>query len=176
MIGLKSLSLCGRYEVSTVAMAEPMPDGRSFETMVFDLQIDDEVDSCRYDTWDQAQAGHDELLAQIDLIESALSSDAVDFDDRWMRLIARSQRFRGSAGDYNFRYHGRTYRVSRGPGRRWTCALDGIVFASISSGHRTRVDAVAALLRAVRGTLCPHNYRTGQDSCPGCDAYDDYEA
>ncbi|MFK0047808.1 hypothetical protein ACIQU4_27735 [Streptomyces sp. NPDC090741] len=176
MIGLKSLSRCGRYEVSTVAMAEPMWDGNSFETMVFDLSIDDEVECRRYRADHDAEAGHNELLLQIDLIESALSTGSVQQsaeDDRWMRLIARSQDFAGSAGNYTFRYSGRTYRVLRAVSGRWSCSLDGAEFAPLSSGHRTRLNAVAAMLRSVRGILCPHDYKTGQDSCPCCDAYDE---
>lgn len=59
-----ALNKVGRYEVSTVflCLSGAMPR-RLFETA---LIIDDEYEHFhRYDTWDEAQAGHDALVLRL---------------------------------------------------------------------------------------------------------------
>ncbi|MGW1976462.1 hypothetical protein [Streptomyces sp. NPDC001889] len=71
-LDLKATSTDGRYRISTVGMGAPMPCGRRFETMVFDTEIDDEVDSRRYTTPEEATRGHDATVLEVNLIEEAL--------------------------------------------------------------------------------------------------------
>ncbi len=49
------------------------PDGMTFETMVFDTTVDDEVDSRRYTTSAEAVCGHAAFIQEIQLIEDALT-------------------------------------------------------------------------------------------------------
>ncbi|WP_019061554.1 hypothetical protein [Streptomyces prunicolor] len=63
----------GRYTVSTIELIDSTPDGMTFETMVFDTTVDDEVDCRRYTTSDEAVAGHAACVREIQLIEDALT-------------------------------------------------------------------------------------------------------
>lgn len=63
----------GRYTVSTIELIDPTPDGMTFETMVFDTTVDDEVDSRRYTTPAEAVSGHAAVVREIQLIEDGLA-------------------------------------------------------------------------------------------------------
>ncbi|MFE0357510.1 hypothetical protein ACFW2K_26315 [Streptomyces nigra] len=63
----------GRYTVSTIELIDPTPDGMTFETMVFDTTVDDEVDSRRYTNSAEAVSGHAAIVQEIQLIEDALT-------------------------------------------------------------------------------------------------------
>jgi hypothetical protein len=176
VVGLKSLSLCGRYNVSTIAMREPMPDGRSFETVVFDLQLNDEVDSRRYDTWAQAEAGHDQLLMQFGPIETALGHEPLSPDDRWTRAIARASASRARPGPTR----SAITAVRTGPAVALTAG-----WRASSTGCHSRQSAQATTPAGTlsqpccaryRGTLCPHGCATGQEPRSDGDAFNNHEA
>ncbi|MEU5431371.1 hypothetical protein AB0H73_38010 [Streptomyces olivoreticuli] len=72
MLDMKTITADGRYRVSTVEFPEHTPWGELFETMVFDTEIDDEVDSRRYATREEAVHGHEAMTQEVTLIEDAL--------------------------------------------------------------------------------------------------------
>jgi hypothetical protein len=89
---------------------------------------------------------------------------------------------------HTFRYAGRTYWVGRpskythsGVPQQWALRLIGPVGEypfeeGATWSGRTRKAAVASMAADAYRELCPHEYHTGSDTCPGCDAYDQYES
>ena len=52
-----------KVNISTMFLIAPMWDDRFFETMVFDGPLDSETE--HYATWDEAEAGHQEMVARV---------------------------------------------------------------------------------------------------------------
>lgn len=86
-----------------------------------------------------------------------------------------------------FRYAGRAYSLTSFPSppfdTPWAVGLLVPMGATPPLGPDmviwkadTRHAAIKAMATAMYGQPCPHEYGTGRDSCPGCDAYDAYES
>ncbi len=76
----------------------------------------------------------------------------------------------GSPVGLVFHYASRYVTLSLDPHGRYQAAIQrGPGTGQSWTGHRADI-AVKALAMALNGTPCAHDYTTGQDSCPGCDA------
>lgn len=93
----------------------------------------------------------------------------------WSDLKSSRDWFKPHTDGLAFAFSGRTLIVGHLPNDEeddwpWKCWVEDFDSPFLGSG-RSEEEAVTNMVLFRTGSRCPHGYVTGQDSCPGCDAY-----